>query len=189
MVSIWGFRNMNWVLEHLALRPGDPPMLQSIECVTYFFVHANFVHLLMNMFIWWSFGPSVENHLGKPRYLLLILLSTVTGGVLTLSLQSPINALPLVGASGGIAGLFVFYCVRFWHRRLVLFSYRYGTLAIPSWMYGFIFLFNQWIGSLGQIAGDSRNISYLDHMGGAAIGLAFGLYYRWPYYVRKQAKG
>jgi rhomboid protease GluP len=74
---------------------------------TYLFVHANAIHLLMNMGGLWALGPFVERAFGRLRFSLIYLISGCTGSAayLALSWFGRIEPEPLVGASGCIMGL------------------------------------------------------------------------------------
>ena len=92
--------------------------LQVWRLVTYQFTHANFGHILMNMFALWMFGSMVEGVLGRRRYLAFYLACGVAGGLVYLLLNA-IGAVgvrlpgalgvqtitPLVGASAGVFGV------------------------------------------------------------------------------------
>lgn len=70
---------------------------------THLFLHANLLHLLVNVLALWFIGPEVEFLLGRVRYLLLYALSGVAGGLLQTAFSPP--ASELVGASGAVCGV------------------------------------------------------------------------------------
>lgn len=71
--------------------------------VTHMFLHANLLHLMVNLLGLWFIGPEVELMLGRSRYLVLYLLSGMAGGLLQTAFASP--ASELVGASGAVCGV------------------------------------------------------------------------------------
>lgn len=71
--------------------------------VTHLFLHANLLHLLVNVLALWFVGPEVEWMLGRAKFLVLYCLSGVTGGLLQTAFAAP--ASELVGASGAVCGL------------------------------------------------------------------------------------
>ncbi len=77
------------------------------RCFSYMFVHANALHLIMNMACLWVLGPFVERAFGRLRFSLIYLISGCTGSVvyLTLTWYGQIKPDQLVGASGCIMGL------------------------------------------------------------------------------------
>ncbi|MBJ7258824.1 MAG: rhomboid family intramembrane serine protease [Chthoniobacterales bacterium] len=71
--------------------------------VTHLFVHANLLHLAVNVAGLWFMGPEVETMLGRARYVVLYLASGVAGGLLQTAFSSPQSE--LVGASGSVCGI------------------------------------------------------------------------------------
>jgi rhomboid protease GluP len=77
---------------------------EAWRLVAFMFLHFGFFHLSMNMFALSLLGPFVEVSLGRVRFVIVYLLSGLSGG-LYLVLSSPTAAVPLVGASGCIMGI------------------------------------------------------------------------------------
>jgi membrane associated rhomboid family serine protease len=71
--------------------------------ITHLFVHANLLHLAVNVFGLWFIGPEVETMLGRTRFLVLYLVSGVAGGLLQTAFSAPQSE--LVGASGSVCGV------------------------------------------------------------------------------------
>lgn len=71
--------------------------------VTHLFVHANLLHLVVNIFGLWFIGPEVETMLGRSRYIVLYLASGIAGGLLQTAFSAPQS--DLVGASGSVCGV------------------------------------------------------------------------------------
>jgi membrane associated rhomboid family serine protease len=83
---------------------------QSYRLLTAAFLHANFFHILFNMFALAILGPPVEEVMGRRRFLTLYLLSALGGSVLSF-LLGPVNVAG-VGASGAIFGIFgAWFCI------------------------------------------------------------------------------
>ena len=74
------------------------------------FLHGGWMHLGGNMLYLWIFGNNVEDSLSRPRYLIFYLLC---GGAAALaqSLYAPQSQVPMVGASGAIAGVLGSYLI------------------------------------------------------------------------------
>src|SRR5262249_12023081 len=68
--------------------------------VSYFFLHAGVLHLVMNMYVLYALGPTMETMFGAWRYLILYLVSGLGGGVAVVLGDSG-----AVGASGALCGL------------------------------------------------------------------------------------
>jgi membrane associated rhomboid family serine protease len=77
------------------------------QLITFQFLHGGFLHLFLNCWGIWVFGPPVEHVLGKRNFLTLYLASGVAGGLLQVgaSVLSSKFAGPVVGASAGLFGL------------------------------------------------------------------------------------
>ena len=75
-----------------------------IGLVTHMFLHGNWVHLIVNMIVFWSFGRGLEPAMGSIRFVLLYLLAGVLAAVAHGLVSEPANII-LIGASGAIAGV------------------------------------------------------------------------------------
>ena len=78
--------------------------------VAYMFLHADILHLLSNMLFLWVFGDNVEDRLGHWRFLGFYLVCGIAGG-LAHALTHPGSTLPLIGASGAVAGVVMAYLI------------------------------------------------------------------------------
>jgi membrane associated rhomboid family serine protease len=76
------------------------------------FLHGGMAHLLFNMWSLWIFGNNVEEAFGKPLYLLVYLLAGLAA-TFGFVVSNPDLTVPLVGASGAIAGVMGSYLVLF----------------------------------------------------------------------------
>ena len=87
-----------WALSGNALAAG-----RWWTVVTHLFLHANLLHLCVNVISLWFVGPEVEYMLGRARFLLLYVLSGIAGGLLQTFFSPP--ASELIGASGSVCGI------------------------------------------------------------------------------------
>jgi len=76
------------------------------------FMHGGPVHLLGNMLYLWIFGNNIEDIMGPWRYLLFYLLCGVIASITHIMIE-PASKIPMLGASGAIAGVLGAYLVRF----------------------------------------------------------------------------
>ncbi len=154
------------------LIPAQAVRYGGLTLFTSFFLHGGILHLFGNLYFLLIFGDNVEDFLGLRRYLLLVLGATV-GGDLLYILFSLGSSTPVIGASGGISGLVVFYGLQFPMAKLGLFV-RFAWIKIRAkWALVFWFLW-QIIG-MGTQAGGGSNVAYLAHLGGAVVGFTFWL--------------
>jgi membrane associated rhomboid family serine protease len=87
-----------------------PADFSALNIVTSMFVHGGVFHFAGNMLYLWIFGDNVEDRMGHGRYLLFYLLC---GGAAAAAqtVANPFSAIPMVGASGAIAGVMGAYLV------------------------------------------------------------------------------
>lgn len=140
--------------------------------ITHAFLHADALHLLGNLYFLWVFGDNVEDCLGRHRFALLYAAALLAGGVAHL-LSAPQSAVPLLGASGAVAGLMGAYLVLFPRVQLwiVLFFVRFRIAA--GWYLAC------WV--LLQVAMQAAGVSgvaWVAHLGGFAAGMALALVLR-----------
>ena len=143
--------------------------------ITYMFVHASITHILFNMLALYFFGPRVEERLGSNKFIVLYLISGVSGALLSM-IFAP--RAPIVGASGAVFGVMLAFA-RFWPTAQI---YIMGILPIEARLAVFLFaLFSLWSGfsgsrggvadfaHLGGFVGAWLYLVYLDRRGGARI--------------------
>jgi membrane associated rhomboid family serine protease len=156
------------------LIPSDPKPLAFLTCM---FVHAGWLHLLGNMLFFYLTGPFLEDAYGRPLFAALYLVSGVVASLVFIA-AFPHSSVPLIGASGAIAGLMGAFLVRFL-RRKVRFIYFYfmvifrtGTVDLPAWLVLPLWFFEQLF-----FAGLSREsgVAYRAHVGGFAFGFLAAL--------------
>jgi membrane associated rhomboid family serine protease len=130
---------------------------------TAMFLHGGFLHLLGNMLYLWIFGDNVEDRLGKFKFILLYL---VSGLVASLShiLTSPNSNVPMIGASGAIAGVLGAY--------MVFFGFFARIIRIPAFfVLGFWFIL-QIIYALPSLGVQNvGGVAFFAHIGGFLAGI------------------
>jgi membrane associated rhomboid family serine protease len=132
--------------------------------VTSMFLHGGWGHLLGNMLYLYIFGDNVEDRLGHPRYLVFYLLCGVAAAA-TQALTNPDSSVPMVGASGAIAGVSGAYLLFFPRARVVtilpLFIFL-QIVEIPA-----VFFLAVWF--LWQLASGVATLGTRDAAGGVAV--------------------
>ncbi|ECI7719562.1 rhomboid family intramembrane serine protease, partial [Salmonella enterica subsp. enterica] len=106
---------------------------ENLTYITYSFLHGDLFHLGGNMLFLWVFGDNVEDALGHVKYLLFYLLCAAAGAFLH-GLVAPDSDVPLIGASGAIAGIVSAYLIL--HPRVRVWVLAFGRipLRIPAWI-------------------------------------------------------
>jgi len=139
------------------------------------FLHAGVLHLGANMLYLWIFADNVEDRLGHGRFLWLYLASGVAAAVTQL-LITPSSSLPMVGASGAIAGVLGAYLLLFPAARiitLVPLGFFWETLEIPAFVFLGLWFLLQWLNgitTIGQVA-DLGGVAFWAHIGGFVGGM------------------
>lgn len=150
------------------------PATDWLPFLTNMFLHGGWLHLILNMWTLWIFGPAVEDRLGPGRFAVFYLLCGVAASVAH-AFSSPESVLPALGASGAIAGVIGCYARMFPHARLVLLV---PILFIPMFVemsalgFALIWFVMQVVPgvlSLGQEA-DAGGIAWWAHIGGFVAG-------------------
>src|SRR5690606_17026549 len=85
---------------------------------TSMFMHGGWMHLLANMLFLWIFGDNVEDRMGHGRYVVFYLLCGSVAAAAQI-MADPSSTVPMVGASGAIAGVLGAYIVMFPHSRVL----------------------------------------------------------------------
>ena len=137
------------------------------------FLHGGLMHLGGNMLFLWIFGNNIEDTKGKVTYLLFYLLAGLAATVAHIAIQ-PSSTIPVVGASGAIAGVMGAYLVLFPNvpiKTVVMFFFITFIDIRAKWLLGFWF-FSQFL-----IQPDS-GVAWMAHVGGFAFGVAAGLLWK-----------
>ncbi len=143
------------------------------------FLHGGFMHLAGNMLYLWIFGNNIEDYLGRVKFIIFYLVSGLAASLLFV-VFSPDSQIPLVGASGAIAGVMGAYIVLFPHARiltLLFLFYFIRIIRVPAMVaLGFWFVYQLLMAAL---AGGGGGVAWLAHVGGFAFGfLWFKLFAR-----------
>lgn len=141
--------------------------LQVWRVATYMFLHANVMHVAVNMLTLWMFGTELERVWGTRYFLRFYLLTGIGAGVLTVlfallpfEFAREIYVTPTIGASGAIFGLLLAYGMYYPDRPI----YLYFVFPIPARYFVLI------VGALSFFAGGG--IAHATHLGGVVVGYA-----------------
>jgi membrane associated rhomboid family serine protease len=143
--------------------------LRIWQFVTYAFLHADFFHILFNMYALWVFGSELESDLGFMPFLRLYLVSGVGAGIFH-ALVTPHSLVPTIGASGAVSGVMAAYALMYPERELQLLLF----FIIPVRMKAKVLAVGLAVLSLALgAAGSPDGIAHFAHLGGMAVGAAF----------------
>ncbi|PKK84457.1 MAG: rhomboid family intramembrane serine protease [candidate division Zixibacteria bacterium HGW-Zixibacteria-1] len=152
-------------LEELTPRYAVPILLTPL---TSMFVHGGFMHLFGNMLFLWIFGNNIEDYLGPVKFTIFYFVSGLAA-VFLFVLFGPNSQIPLIGASGAIAGVLGAYLVLFPRARIVTLIWLFfiQVVRIPAkFLLGFWFFYQLLMSAMGGGGG----VAWLAHVGGFAFG-------------------
>lgn len=135
------------------------------QLVTYMFLHAGVMHLVINMLMLWFFGPAIEAAWGRKQFLVYYFFTGIGAGFLSF-LTSSHSSIPVVGASGAIFGVLVAYAMMFPDDVILLFFFF--PMKVP---YAVIVLAG--INLLGALSAPYAGVAYFAHLGGALFGYLY----------------
>ena len=151
-----------------------PADFSLITIFTSMFLHGGISHIMGNMWFLWVFGDNVEGVLGHLKYAIFYLMCGLAATISQL-LINPNSTIPMVGASGAIAGVHGMYMIRFPHARVHVFAFIiifFTTFRVPAmFVLGFWF-FNQLTNGFGSLGFDTTGgVAWFAHIGGFIAGV------------------
>ncbi len=161
---------------------GDPSG-HWYSLITSQFLHGGLMHIAGNMMYLWIFGDNVEDKLGHGGYLLFYLLSGAGAAALQIYLH-PTSAIPMLGASGAIAGVLGAYFILYPKatvQTLLPLGFFSRIVEVPAFLFlGIWFLMQAYSGaatmamarSVGQDVGGG--VAWWAHIGGFVVGILGG---------------
>ena len=154
---------------------GEYDFTPLVTLFTSMFLHGGWMHLIGNMLYLYIFGDNVEDRLGHMGYLVFYLLSGVGAGLIEVYFHQG-SAVPLLGASGAIAGIMGAYFVFFPKARVLtlipLFVF-FPVVEISAFFFlGFWFVLQFIQGSAGYGSDVAGGVAWWAHAGGFAVGIA-----------------
>jgi membrane associated rhomboid family serine protease len=159
-----------------------PAWFDVTSVFTSMFLHVGWGHFLGNMLFLWIFGDNIEDRMGHGRFLLFYL---VCGSVAALgqTLAAPNSAVPMIGASGAIAGVMGAYFVLFPQSRvltLVWVIFYVELIEVPALFFLGLWFLLQLLFGFGAQAGEAGGVAFWAHAGGFIAGMALVLMLRRP---------
>lgn len=162
---------------------GLVPAISAPETfVTSMFLHGSFMHLAGNMLFLYVFGDNLEDQMGHFGFLLFYLAGGLAAAVAQV-LSDPSSPVPMVGASGAVAGVMGGYLLMFPRARvdiLIILVVFFRIIPVPAWI-----VLGAWFG-IQVIQGsmtptNQGGVAYWAHAGGFAAGLGLTL----PLWMRR----
>ncbi len=160
-----------------------PAAFSWVAVLTSMFLHGGLFHVAGNMLYLWIFGDNVEDRMGHGRFLVFYLLCG-TAAALAQTITVPDSVVPMVGASGAIAGVMGAYFVLYPKSRIVtlipLFFF-FRIIEVPAIFFlgiWFVMQFLSGVGSIGNAA--TGGVAFWAHIGGFLAGVSGVIVFRRP---------
>lgn len=180
------FERVVWAFGVVPARLFQPGMFEGwtgsdslVTLVTSMFLHGGFLHLIGNMLYLWIFGDNVEGAMGSVRFLIFYLLCAVAAAGAQIAVD-PRSALPMIGASGAIAGVLAAYLMLFPFSRIVtlipIFFFA-RLVAVPAVILLGLWFLLQIVSGLSSTGG-AGGTAWFAHIGGFAAGLLLVFLFR-----------
>lgn len=152
--------------------PGHPFRYGGMTLIISSLLHGGWLHLIGNLYFLLIFGDDVEEFLGPPRLVMMMVVAALSG-CLFHTLSGSLDMVPLIGASGVISAILCFYSLLHPHARiglLVRFYMRSGWVGFSARTAFVLWILWQFIGAWLQLRG-FNHVSAFAHLGGALVGI------------------
>lgn len=155
---------------------------QLAGLLTHMFLHAGLLHLGGNMLFLWIFGDNLEDQMGRLPFLGFYLGAGLVAAAAQI-LADPQSPIPMVGASGAIAGVMGGYLLMFPRARVdvvAIFIVFFKVFTVPAWLMLGAWFGLQMFGGLAAASGQG-GVAYWAHAGGFAAGVLLAI----PLFLRR----
>ena len=159
------------IISTYALTPAAPSV---ITVFTSMFMHGGLMHIIFNMWFLWIFGDNIESVLGYKRYVLFYLLCGVGAALAQIQINTG-SQIPMVGASGAIAGVLGAYLIRFPRATvhvLVILIIFITFIRVPAMVVIGIWFLSNLTAGLGTLGiEETGGTAWFAHLGGFVSGV------------------
>jgi len=159
------------IISTYALTPAAPSV---ITVFTSMFMHGGLMHIIFNMWFLWIFGDNIESVLGHKRYVLFYLICGVGAALAQIQINTG-SQIPMVGASGAIAGVLGAYLIRFPRATvhvLVILIIFITFIRVPAMVVIGIWFLSNLTAGLGTLGiEETGGTAWFAHLGGFVSGV------------------
>jgi len=161
-----------------------PARFSWLNLTTALFLHAGWLHLGSNLLALWLFGENVEDRMGHGRFLAFYALAGYAALLLD-AWTHPATSVPIIGASGAVAGVMGAYLVLFPYSRVLvllpLIAYL-DIVEVPAVMFLALWAVMQILAGVGRLpdASDPGGIAFMTQLGGFVAGVVGVWLFRRP---------
>ncbi len=154
--------------------PLTPYIPNSATVFTSMFLHGGLFHLGGNMLYLWIFGNNIEDSMGHIKFIVFYLICG-TAAVFAHTVVNPSSKLPMIGASGAIAGVLGAYLLLFPRARvltLIFLGFFIRVIEIPALIVIGFWIIIQFLSGAMSVGVAGGGIAYFAHIGGFLSGFA-----------------
>jgi len=158
---------------------GLVPRTELLTLFTSQFLHAGFFHLGGNLIFLWVFGRAVEDRFGRPLFLGFYLVVGALAGLIQCFISGPAETVPMIGASGAIAGVLGAYFISYpsaWVRVLMPVLFFFWAFDLPAILVLAFWFATQFFSGITAITSvssvTSGGVAFWAHIVGFVLGIA-----------------
>jgi hypothetical protein len=146
---------------------------------TSMFLHGGWLHLGGNMLYLWIFGDNIEDRLGYVRFVAFYLACGLAAALTQIYIH-PTAKIPMVGASGAVAGVLGAYLILFPHAHvlaLIPIVFFFQIVELPASLFLVFWFLMQFLSGAIAITGApyvTGGVAWWAHIGGFVCGVALG---------------
>ena len=163
--------SLGHIISTYALTPAAPSV---ITVFTSMFMHGGLMHIIFNMWFLWIFGDNIESVLGHKRYVVFYLICGVGAALAQIQINTG-SQIPMVGASGAIAGVLGAYLIRFPRATvhvLVILIIFITFIRVPAMVVIGIWFLSNLTAGLGTLGiEETGGTAWFAHLGGFVSGV------------------
>lgn len=167
LVSLKGFKDRLF-FDKYKFQIGAINRGEKIRIITAAFLHVDYLHLILNMYVLYVFAPQLIVNLGVAKFLIIYIGSLLAGNIFTLTFHKAELYYSAVGASGAVAGVIYAAILLNPNMKLIMFPL---PIPIPGYVFGIGYLLYSIYGMKKQLG----NVGHSAHLGGAIGGFALTL--------------
>ena len=162
------------ITHHIDLLPSGPSPIY-LTIFSSMFMHGSIVHLLGNMLFLWIFGNNIEDYLGRKKFVIFYLFCGIAAALTQIFFNSD-SKVPMVGASGAIAGVLGAYLLLYPRAKVntvIIFGFFIRLIKIPAVVvlgFWIVYQFLYGISSLAVKTGEG-GVAWFAHIGGFICGI------------------
>jgi membrane associated rhomboid family serine protease len=173
-VEVFGLKPLYFV--YTLFHPNEGLLSSFLTLIISFFLHGSFFHLIGNIWYLWLFGSALENLIGTKRFLISYLLFGVISMLVQIA-NDPLSTIPIVGASGAIAGIMGMYLILKPLSKIVLWFPPFFFFRLFSFLFLLFWFWLQWK-NIGISEQKGNLIAWWAHIGGFIGGTIYACWLR-----------